>query len=196
VERASLAMEAYDYAVALDVVEAFFWSRFTDTYVELVKNRARSEDDPVGRASAVAALQLALRAFLRLLAPFLPYITEEVWSWGHAAAEGAPSIHRAKWPEAGEFPKEGPEDARAFDAAFACLESIHRAKSAAGASVGRHLARLRLRASPVTAGFLQHSLADLRSAARAEDCVVEAGEGLAEDVVEVAEIELAQAPAP
>jgi hypothetical protein len=56
--------------------------------------------------------------------------------------------------------------------------------------VGRHLARLRLRASPATAGFLQHSLADLRAAARVEDCVVEAAE-LAEDVVEVAEIELA-----
>jgi valyl-tRNA synthetase len=191
VERASLAMEAYDYALALDLAEGFFWSRFTDAYVELVKNRARGEDDPAGRASAVAALQLALKTFVRLLAPFLPYITEEIWSWGFAAAEGAPSIHRAAWPVAGELPKDGQDDARAFDAAFACLEATHRAKSAAGASVGRHLARLRLRASPATAGYVRHSLADLRAAARVEDCAIEALEGMADDLVEVAEIELA-----
>src|SRR6185436_16855128 len=67
--------------LALAQSERFFWSGFTDSYVEIVKARARSESDAAGRASAVAALQRGKDALLRLFAPFLPYITEEVWSW-------------------------------------------------------------------------------------------------------------------
>src|SRR6266540_2854600 len=105
----------------------------------MVENRAKSETDAEGRASAVATLQLALKTVLRLFAPFLPYITEEVWSWGFAKAEGVASIHRAPWPTAAEFARlpaaEG--GSAAFDAAVGLLEAVHRAKSAAGASVAR-----------------------------------------------------------
>src|SRR5260370_17159737 len=97
------AMDDFEYASALDTVERFFWSAFTDTYVELVKNRAKSETDAEGRASAVATLQIALKTLLRLFAPFLPYITEEVGAWGFAKAEGVPSIPPAPSPTAAPF---------------------------------------------------------------------------------------------
>ncbi len=103
VAKATASFDELDYAGALDTIERFFWAGFTDNYLELVKARARSETDAAGRASAVAALQQGLSVLLRLLAPYLPYVTDEVWSWGFAKSAGSRSIHRAPWPAAAEI---------------------------------------------------------------------------------------------
>jgi valyl-tRNA synthetase len=193
VEQASAALDAFGYSVALDLVERFFWNGFTDTYVELIKTRARSESDPTGRGSAVAALQLGLNVFLRLFAPFLPYITEEAWSWSFAQSDPARSLHRAAWPGAADFAglSAVAGGGATFDAAVGFLEAVHRAKSQAGASVGRHLARLRVAASPATVRLFEGVRDDALAAARVEGHAVEVRDDLKEGVFEVLECELA-----
>jgi valyl-tRNA synthetase len=195
-ERATAALEDLDHAGALDAVERFFWG-FTDNYVEMVKARARSETDAGGRASAVATLQTGLSVLLRLLAPYLPYVTEEVWSWGFAGKAGS-SIHRAPWPSGAELgraePGEREQAGAVFDAGCAFLEAVRRAKSASGATVGRHLRRLRVAVSPATARRLAPCMGDLAAAARVAGEVLEAREGLADDAFEVLEMELEPAP--
>ena len=166
VARASEDFERYEHADVLKAVESFFWTRFTDTTLELVKARARSED-AAGRASAVATLRLGLDVLLRLFAPFLPYVTEEIWSWAFAAERGHPSIHRAPWPSAADFAGvPAPADATSLDVAIAGLAAINKAKADAEVSMGREVATLTLAAAPATLERLARVADDVWAAAR------------------------------
>ena len=91
--RATRNFESFHHAPVLQEAESFFWTHFTDTYLELAKRAraARIRRGPAERGSAVATLRLGLGVLLRLFAPFLPYITEEVWSWAFAA-EKRPAV--------------------------------------------------------------------------------------------------------
>ena len=158
VARASEALDTFEHAAALDVVERFFWSRFTDSYVEMVKARARAEDDPEGRASAVTALLLGLRVFLRLFAPFLPYVTEEVWSWWQDG-----SIHLAEWPAS--FGDRAAEDT-VLDAVAAALMGIRGAKSQAKVSMKAPLARVEISGPADQIALVEQAADDLRESGK------------------------------
>jgi valyl-tRNA synthetase len=166
VARASAEFERYEHADALKGVESFFWTRFTDTTLELVKTRARGAD-AAGAASAVATLRLGLDVLLRLFAPFLPYVTEEIWSWAFAAEKGQPSIHRAPWPGPDDFAGvAAPADAGSLGVAIACLTAVNKAKADAEVSMGREVEWLRLAAAPATLEQLARVVGDVQGAAR------------------------------
>ncbi len=129
VDEATTAFEAYDYTRALERTETFFWS-FCDDYIELVKGRAYSEGPEA--ESALRALRLSLDVLLRLFAPVLPFVTEEVWSWWQ---EG--SVHEQSWPEAAPLREAGgdvPEGQDCLAVAADVLQFVRRAKSEAKTS--------------------------------------------------------------
>ncbi|MFO0680552.1 MAG: valine--tRNA ligase [Sandaracinus sp.] len=139
VVQATLSFEEFEYAHALMLTEQFFWSQFTDAYLELVKSRARGEgSDDAGRVSAICTLRLVLNVLVRLFAPFVPYITEEVWSWAFADETGQPSVHRAPWPKLDELAAIAlPKREESFDTAIELMTAINKKKTELGASVGR-----------------------------------------------------------
>jgi valyl-tRNA synthetase len=162
VEEATAAFAEYDYARALERTESFFWS-FCDDYLELVKGRAYGDPASPGPASAQAALALALSTVLRLLAPILPFVTEEVWSWWRTG-----SIHRASWPEVGELgasiaDPDGRE-AIVLDVVAEVLGEIRRAKTTAKRSMRWEVASLTVSDTGERLDALLAAEEDLRAA--------------------------------
>ena len=216
VQSATENFEQYQYANALQETETFFWTRFTDTYLELAKTRARAfadaaeagGPDGVGdelaaaSGSAVASLRMGLSVLLRLFAPVLPYITEEIWSWSFAAESGASaagagrSIHRAPWPSLEDFEEiPEPEHAQSFDVAMAALGAINKAKADAEVSMGREVSALTLLAPPELLPVLEAVAEDVLAAARVEVHTFEAKASLEGLQFEVASIAFKDRPA-
>jgi valyl-tRNA synthetase len=118
----SIIYHAIDYARSLERTERFFWS-FCDDYVELVKSRAYGDRNDASVRSAAVTLRIALSSLLRLLAPVLPYVTEEVWSWWQ---EG--SVHLAAWPKA-DAVRPADADPLVYQVAAEVLADVRKVKS-------------------------------------------------------------------
>jgi valyl-tRNA synthetase len=172
VADATRAYEAEDHARALEVVEPFFWT-FCDDHLELVKDRAYGPG--AGRDSAVAALRLALDTLLKLLAPVLPFATEEAWSWSH---EG--SIHASRWPE----PAGLGGDPELLAAAGEALIGIRRAKTDAKVSQRTPVASARITGPEQTVARIGLVAGDVGAAGRIGSLSLDPGG----EAVEVADV--------
>lgn len=155
ISECTAAFDAFDYTTALERVEAFFWS-FCDDYLELVKERAYGAFGAEAAASAQATLAAALSVQLRLFAPFLPFATEETWSWTHTG-----SIHRAAWPTLAELTTSGSTELIA-DIAVALI-AIRGAKSNAKVSMKAEVAKASFTGPVAVLERLRMVETDLRS---------------------------------
>jgi valyl-tRNA synthetase len=149
VTEATEAFDGFDYARALERTEAFFWW-FCDDYVELVKTRAYQDG-----GSAVAALRLAIGTLQRLFAPFMPFVTDEVWSWWQTG-----SIHRTTWPQM----QHNQRDQAPLLASCEALTAVRRAKTAAKVSQRAAVETVTVSATAAVLGALRSGASDLRSA--------------------------------
>ncbi|HYU92567.1 MAG TPA: valine--tRNA ligase, partial [Actinomycetota bacterium] len=163
IEEATRAFTAYDHARALEVTERFFWS-FCDDYLELVKGRAYGARGADSAASAVSALRAALSVLLRMFGPFLPHVTEEVWSWWR---EG--SVHLASWPTEAELVQAaGGADPAVLDVTAAVLGQVRKFKALNKQSLRARAERVVVRDRPERLAMLEASAADLREAGNIE----------------------------
>ena len=160
VTEATVALDAYDWARALERTEAFFWS-FCDDYVELVKVRAY-EAEGAGAASARATLAIALSVLTRLLAPVIPFATEETWRWWHED-----SVHLAPWPHVEELGSTQPTGL--YQPVREVLEAIRRAKSAAKISQRASVATCHVEGPTEVLDAVRGGLGDLAAAGSVAD---------------------------
>jgi valyl-tRNA synthetase len=175
------ALDDYDHTGALTAAEEFFWF-FCDDYLELVKGRAYGERGEKPGASARAALRLALAAILRLFAPFLPFVTEEVWSWWQDG-----SVHTAAWPApeeaaaapaapSGEPPGASSLAAASLAAASGAIAAIRGAKSGARVSMRAPVRTLVVTAQRDHLDAVRAVLPDVQAAGRVEHTELRPGD--------------------
>ena len=185
VARCTESFESFEFAKVISEVEDFFWHSLTDTYLELVKTRAKGQtakqaagqDDgdavsvsDQARISAVATLRFGLENLVKMFAPFIPYIAEEVWSWAFAAETGSASVHSAPWPKVSDFAGvPAPELENSFETAIAALGAIHKHKTLSKVSVGTVITTLELEVHPDTAQVLASVIGDVMAGARVVD---------------------------
>jgi len=170
VDEATSNLDGYDYARVLQRTEEFFW-RFCDDYLELVKGRRYGEQGASAAASANSALVCALSVLLRLFAPFLPFVTEEVWSWWQAG-----SVHRASWPTRAEVEALLPEhdearraaDQATYDWATSVLFEVRKHRSEAKQPLKVPITLAEITAPGERLAFMPAVDADLRAALRVQ----------------------------
>lgn len=186
VQQATAAFETYEYSKAVRAVEQFFWKDWCDNYVEIVKERFRA--DPTFQPGEVAAAQRTLLqgtyAMLRLFAPVLPFITEELYHQAvrpHLGTAVPTSIHLAPWPEHEDTRRidlwdgQRDEEAERQGALLtALLGAVRQGKTAGKLGAGRPLDLVYVSVPPELRGQVQALQADLLAAARAGRLVFEA----------------------
>jgi valyl-tRNA synthetase len=179
VDEATGELEQYEYAKALAKIESFFWD-FCDNYIEAAKSRRYGDFGADAAASASTAMRLALSVLLRLLAPYLAFVTEEVWSWTHPG-----SIHRSSWPTRAEIVHvSGTDDAamRAVVHLTEALNTIRKGKVDRKVSIGTPVQQVVYSATEDAIACLKLVERDLKAAARADALVLTAAAGTAVEI--------------
>ena len=158
VESATKAFEKYDYTKALEVTETFFWS-FTDDYVELVKERTYGKQGEESANSAKAALGITIHTLLKLFAPFVPFVSEEVWSWWQKG-----SVHNEAWPKPEEITSNKAISIENLDLVTKVLAEIRKAKTEKQLSMKADVLELVIEAKSEEIEILKKSEKDLIAA--------------------------------
>jgi valyl-tRNA synthetase len=173
VDEATAELDNYEYAKALAKIESFFWD-FCDNYVEAAKSRKYGDFGAEAAASASTAMRLALSVLLRLLAPYLAFACEEVWSWTNSG-----SIHRAAWPTRDEVIRVSGTDTSAQQAVAhvtEALNTIRKGKVDQKVSIGTPVQEVVYQAAEEAIACLKLVERDLKAASRTESLILKTGE--------------------
>jgi valyl-tRNA synthetase len=170
IEEATAYFEQYEYSKARGVIDAFFWNTYCDLYLELVKDRIYSVDrrGMAGRTAAQHALHSAFLAIIKLYAPFMPYVTEELYQGYFTGHDGHHSIHVSAWPTAHEEWKDA-EAARAGDEITTVLGGVRKFRAEKQLGMKTPLARLTIFCDAATRKRIEPAIPDLQATANVAD---------------------------
>lgn len=163
VEQVSANLEEYEIGEAARVIYDFFWDEFCDWYIELAKGRLYSED-PAAKATAQHVLVEVLETSLKLLHPFMPFITEEIWH--HLPGERS-SIMVSPWPQARPESRDA-EAEKAMTLIIEVIRAIRNLRSEMRVAPGRKARVLLVAPSDATRRILEEAREYLTNLARAE----------------------------
>lgn len=160
VSESTKAFESYEYSRAKSLTEQFFWNDFCDNYLEIVKKRVYQGTGDK-RLSAQYTLYNSLRTIIKLLAPIIPFITEEIYQSYFRSVEKEISIHKSLWPQSKEV-----ESFEEFDLFVQLLSKIRQEKSSNKKPMN---AEIRLKIEKETKEKLKEMLEDLSNVTNAKE---------------------------
>ena len=175
-ERTTEGMEQYEYSVAMKKAEHFFWKILCDNYLEIVKKRLYSDEDENGKRSAQYALYRVIYGSLRLFAPVLVHVTEELYQALFRESEGHESLHVADWPDP-DFMDD--EALKYGDMSLQIIEKARKFKSEQNLSMAAPLKALEIAAPPQDLSGLRMLEDDIMNVTRAERIFWTEGSSLA-----------------
>ncbi len=206
--QATEAFEGYEYSKAVRAAESLFWADWCDNYLEIVKDRFK-EGSKFTPGEVEAARQTLLQGtwtILRLLAPVLPFITEELYQLAVKGffADAPLSIHVADWPvneahAVDVFAIANPQltlVGSGWATLLALVSAVRTARTAQKIGGGRPLSAVHVRADEAALAQIQPLLKDWLAASRAEALVVGGDEAMDWQEVAGTAIAVAIVPAP
>lgn len=134
VERVTDFFNEYEYARARQEIDRFFWSDFTDNYLEIVKKRVY-QGSGMSKKSAQFVLHKSLLAIVKMFAPIMPFVTEEIYLEYFKNHEKDDSIHLSSWPKIENVDKESVKEMKVFEEFLGILEEVRKVKSEAQKSM-------------------------------------------------------------
>jgi len=169
------SMENFQFSEALNKLEDFFWNYFTDNYIELVKNRSKFNDYGHKTISGLTTLRLILENLLKLFAPFIPMVTEEIWGWIYRNnSSNYKSIHLEKWPEKINLDFKNINSSQLVIAREA-IGAVRKEKTNEGLSLGSDLNNVSLSVNKQVEGTLRDVIDDVKDAARSQSIEINIG---------------------
>jgi len=130
IKKATQYFDDYEYAKARNEIETFFMSQFADYYIEFVKYRLNSTDEE-SKQAAQYVLDSVFTNIIKMFAPFLPFVTEEIYQ----LLRKEKSVHLSTWPE----PMEAKEPDSDFEQAIKAIDEIRKYKSENKISLGKEV---------------------------------------------------------
>ena len=127
-QRVAKNFLSYDYSLAKSETENFFWNMFCDNYLEIVKKRVYQGNGDK-KLSAEYTLYQSLLILLKMFAPFVPFVTEEVYQNYFKRFEKEKSIHVCAWPKFDEKKQNSPDNLTDFDKLILIVDNVRKEKS-------------------------------------------------------------------
>ncbi len=168
-------MDAYQFHLAIETLQSFFWHSFCDQYLEAVKHRLYSPKNAFDAQAAKYALYTVLLDSTLLLAPFSPHITEEIY---HTVFRGSlPTVHASKWPDFSTIPVDVTAKKKG-DILIEVISLVRNEKSKKGIALSAELERVIVRGEQETLNAVRDSEEDIQSILRIKKLVLEPAENL------------------
>ena len=170
ITNATSAFERYDYAKARSEFENFFMKNVADNYIEIVKERLWKPEKFGFQETKKAqkTLYYVLYSSLKGFAPFIPYITEEVYQILYRKYENEISIHKTNWPKNNdEFKDENIE--KLGDELISIISAVRKYKSEKNVSMKEGLNYLNINCSKKLKDFIIDSIDDIKAVTGAEE---------------------------
>ena len=181
IEDVTRNMEAFNLGIALDKVQSFIWEEFCDWYIEMVKPRLHSETDET-KAAALWTLKHVLITSLKLLHPFCPFITEEIYD---TLENPETPLMRESWPEK-EARVDFAEDEAEVETLKEAVRSIRAIRTEMNVAPSRKANVFIVTESERVRKTFAHSKVFFATLAYASDVIIQGDKsGIAEDAVSV-----------